>query len=409
MKTLFDRVTTFTVLALIIIGLINLFSASFYSDRSIFTKQIIWVIIGLIMTVLLSYTKYQTLVNLAIPIYITLLLITTLTLFIGREIRGTKSWLTIAGMGIQPSEFLKIGVLLLSTKYLSTEGVNPKKLSTFIVLLIIFFTPVVILLLQPDLGMAISYAVLFIIFATVAGINHKYILISLFLGFSLVFFPFFNAYIDFLIKTGTIETIPKLLKVLISKEFAYSLVVSSSFIFLLSLLLSRITKDKIRVYLGILLLIFSIGFLVGNIAYNKLKPYQKNRLMVFFNPEIDRLGAGYNVIQSEIAIGSGGILGKGFLNGSQNKLNILPERHTDFALSVLAEEWGFIGVIIVIILFTILFLRLLQLISNAENLKAYLLISGATIIMFTNFTINMLMVLGLAPVTGLPLPFISYG
>jgi len=405
----FDRTLTLPVLGLILIGLINLYSASYYFDKSIFLKQIIWVILGLGVMVALFLTKYETIINWATYIYIIFLILTAITLIIGREVRGTKSWLTIAGMGIQPSEFLKVGVLLLATRYLSSEGVDPQKFSTFLVLLIIFIVPIGIILLQPDLGMAISYIIFFLLFSLIAGINQRYILIILFLGFSVVFFPFFNAYLEFLVRMGIIEKLSKTAQILISKEFAYALALSSFFTMIVSLIVSRIIKDKLRFYLGIFLLIFSIGFLLGNIGYSKLKPYQKNRLMVFFNPEIDRLGAGYNVIQSEIAIGSGGIKGKGFLQGSQNKLNILPERHTDFAFSVLAEEWGLLGTSIVIILFIVIFIRLLWLISNTENLKSYLLLCGATIIIFVNFTINMMMVLGLAPVTGLPLPFISYG
>ncbi|MCX8029670.1 MAG: rod shape-determining protein RodA [Brevinematales bacterium] len=405
----FDRIITFTVLSLIIIGLVNLYSASYYFDKSIFLKQAIWVIIGFTIMITLFFTKYETMINSSLIIYVFFTLLTILTIFIGREIRGTKSWLNILGMGIQPSEFLKVGVLLLATKYLTIEGVDPKKFSTFVIVSLIFLGPVGIIMLQPDLGMAISYFLLFIIFSLLAGLNHRYLLMLIFIGFSLGFFPFFNAYVDFLQKSNIIQNLSKTLKVLISKEFAYALLASSIFIFVTSFIISRFAKDRVRMIFGILILIFSLGFLAGNIAYNKLKPYQKNRLMVFFSPEIDRLGAGYNVIQSEIAVGSGGLFGKGFMKGSQNKLNILPERHTDFIFAVLAEEWGLVGSIIVLILFLILFFRLLWLISNSENQKTYLLLSGTTSIIFVNFTINMLMVLGLAPVTGLPLPFMSYG
>jgi rod shape determining protein RodA len=199
------------------------------------------------------------------------------------------------------------------------------------------------------------------------------------------------------------------MSVLISKEFTIAFAVSAVIIGVISLLIARVFKDKVRLVFSIIILFVSVGFLFGNLAYDKLKPYQKNRLMVFFNPQVDRLGAGYNVIQSEIAIGSGGIVGKGFLNGSQNKLNILPERTTDFAFSVLAEEWGFLGVIVVIILYILLFYRLISLMISSEDLKSYLMMAMIVSIIFTNFMINMFMVLGLAPVTGLPLPFFSYG
>lgn len=405
----FDKILLGIVLVLVVIGLVNLYSITYYSDRSIFLRQIIWIILGFAVLALLLFTNYETLINWAIPIYVLLLILTALTILVGREIRGTKSWLNIMGMGIQPSEFLKIGVILLTAKYITREGVDVKKFSTFLVVLMIFLIPIGVIMLQPDLGMAVSYFILFLMLSFLIGLNIKYLLILLFIGFSLAFFPFFNAYIDFLTRVRIIEQMPKLINVLISREFAYAFLVSSLVVFVVSFVISRFMKDKVRLILGVLLVLFSSGFLVGNIAYNNLKPYQKNRLMVFFSPEIDRLGAGYNVIQSEIAVGSGGLFGKGFMKGSQNKLNILPEKHTDFAFAVLAEEWGIVGTLFVISLFVILFYRLLWLISNAENKKAYLILCGATVVIFVNFAINMLMVLGLAPVTGLPLPFISYG
>jgi len=408
MRTLnFDRFLTGVVLLIIILGLINLYSASFYLDRSIFVKQVIWVILGIGVAILLFSINIDDLLSFSLFIYVLLFVLTALTLFVGKEIRGTKSWLSIMGMGIQPSEFLKFGILVLVTKFLSREGVNLERFSTFLIVGLIFFSPVIILILQPDVGMIISYTIIFILFALLAGLNRSLLLILLLTIFSFGFFPFFRAYIDHLQKSN-IE-ISGVMSVLISKEFTIAFAVSAVIIGVISLLIARVFKDKVRLVFSIIILFVSVGFLFGNLAYDKLKPYQKNRLMVFFNPQVDRLGAGYNVIQSEIAIGSGGIVGKGFLNGSQNKLNILPERTTDFAFSVLAEEWGFLGVIVVIILYILLFYRLISLMISSEDLKSYLMMAMIVSIIFTNFMINMFMVLGLAPVTGLPLPFFSYG
>jgi len=408
MRTLnFDRFLNGVVLLIIILGLVNLYSASFYLDRSIFVKQVIWVILGISVAILLFSINIDDLLSFSLFIYVLLFVLTALTLFVGKEIRGTKSWFSIMGMGIQPSEFLKFGILVLVTKFLSREGVNLEGFSTFLIVGLIFFSPVIILILQPDVGMIISYAIIFILFALLAGLNRNLLLILLLTIFSFGFFPFFRAYIDYLQKSN-IE-ISGVMLVLISKEFTIAFAVSAVLIGVISLLMARVFKDKVRLVFSIIILFVSVGFLFGNLAYDKLKPYQKNRLMVFFNPQVDRLGAGYNVIQSEIAIGSGGIVGKGFLNGSQNKLNILPERTTDFAFSVLAEEWGFLGVIVVLILYILLFYRLISLMISSEDLKSYLMMAMIVSIIFTNFMINMFMVLGLAPVTGLPLPFFSYG
>jgi rod shape determining protein RodA len=403
----FDKFLTIVVILIMVLGLVNLYSASFYSDKSAFVKQIIWVLIGVGLGVLLFYINVDDLLNASLFIYIVLFILTALTLFVGKEIRGTKSWLSIMGMGIQPSEFLKFGILLLVVKFLTNEGVDLNKFSTFVVVGLIFFLPLGILLLQPDVGMSISYIFIFLLFAILAGLNRDLLLIILLLMFSFGFFPFLRAYIDYLQKTGV--EIGKLTMVIISKEFTIALAISSIVVGVLSLIISRALKDKVRFVFAIIVIFIFTGSFFGNLAYDKLKQYQKNRLMVFFNPQVDRLGAGYNVIQSEIAVGSGGFSGKGFLNGSQNKLNILPERTTDFAFSVLAEEWGFAGTIILLILYILLFYRLITLMVSSEDLKSYLMMSIITLIIFVNFLINMFMVLGLAPVTGLPLPFFSYG
>jgi len=403
----FDKFLTIVVILIMVLGLVNLYSASFYSDKSAFVKQIIWVLIGVGLGVLLFYINVDDLLNASLFIYIILFILTALTLFVGKEIRGTKSWLSIMGMGIQPSEFLKFGILLLVVKFLTNEGVDLNKFSTFVVVGLIFFLPLGILLLQPDVGMSISYIFIFLLFAILAGLNRDLLLIILLLMFSFGFFPFLRAYIDYLQKTGV--EIGKLTMVIISKEFTIALAISSIVVGVLSLIISRALKDKVRFVFAIIVIFIFTGSFFGNLAYDKLKQYQKNRLMVFFNPQVDRLGAGYNVIQSEIAVGSGGFSGKGFLNGSQNKLNILPERTTDFAFSVLAEEWGFAGTIILLILYILLFYRLITLMVSSEDLKSYLMMSIITLIIFVNFLINMFMVLGLAPVTGLPLPFFSYG
>jgi len=403
----FDKFLTIVVILIMVLGLVNLYSASFYSDKSAFVKQIIWVLIGVGLGVLLFYINVDDLLNASLFIYIVLFILTALTLFVGKEIRGTKSWLSIMGMGIQPSEFLKFGILLLVVKFLTNEGVDLNKFSTFVVVGLIFFLPLGILVLQPDVGMSISYIFIFLLFAILAGLNRDLLLIILLLMFSFGFFPFLRAYIDYLQKTGV--EIGKLTMVIISKEFTIALAISSIVVGVLSLIISRALKDKVRFVFAIIVIFIFTGSFFGNLAYDKLKQYQKNRLMVFFNPQVDRLGAGYNVIQSEIAVGSGGFSGKGFLNGSQNKLNILPERTTDFAFSVLAEEWGFAGTIILLILYILLFYRLITLMVSSEDLKSYLMMSIITLIIFVNFLINMFMVLGLAPVTGLPLPFFSYG
>ena len=162
----------------------------------------------------------------------------------------------------------------------------------------------------------------------------------------------------------------------------------------------------------ILISIFILHIFVGLITpvlWSQLKPYQQQRILTFANPEADPQGAGYQIIQSKVAIGSGGIWGKGFLDGTQTQLRFLPAQHTDFIFSVIGEEWGFSGVLIVLMLFTILLLYLIYLASMVRSLFSSMVIIGVVTVLFFHILVNIGMTIGLAPVTGLPLPFISYG
>ena len=140
-----------------------------------------------------------------------------------------------------------------------------------------------------------------------------------------------------------------------------------------------------------------------------LKPYQKSRVLVFLNPDMDPLGAGYTVVQSKIAIGSGGILGKGWMAGTQNKLNFLPERHTDFIFSVIGEEWGMLGAVVVLVLFLVLFLKMLKIADNTTDPAGKLLVIASVVLLWFQVIVNVSMVMGLMPAVGLPLPFLTYG
>ncbi len=408
MRVFLDAGLVLSVLALILISLLTLFSIGYsMGNQVLLLKQVFWVVIGLIFATAAYFLSHEEMINKAIFIYLVLLILTTSTLVFSREVRGVKGWFNILGLGIQPSEFLKVGIILMFAKILGNPDNRPESFVTFAKLILVLLPAIGILLLQPDLGMVVSYLLAFLMIALVTGINRNYILFVLFLGVSAIFSPFFNGYTDYAKKVGI--SLPKVYEIFTSNSFSLSFLFASAFIGAVSIVVSRFMKDKIRFIFGLLVLIFSVGYFVGDFAYDRIKPYQKNRIMIFFDPKVDRLGAGYNVIQSQIAVGSGGILGKGYLQGIQKKQNLIPEKHTDFIFSTISEEWGFLGSLVVILLFSILFYRLLKIMFSLEDRANYVVVASFISFLFVNFFVNISIALGLLPVTGLPLPFVSYG
>ena len=265
--------------------------------------------------------------------YVLLLAILTGNLLFGRLIAGTKSWIRFSFVQIQPSEFMKIVLILVLAKLFSKSQSNSLSLRQGFLAGIFTSLPVGLIALQPDLGTALSLLPILMGAFILAGINHKFIAISLIL-----------------------------------------LVVS--------------------------------GFLAWNFA---LKDYQKQRLITVAFPEKDPQGAGYQIIQSKIAIGSGGLLGKGFLKGTQSQLRFLPARHTDFIFSVIGEETGFIGVVVVLLLYFFMLRRIFLSVEKSRDRAGAYLVFMVAVLLSAQFFINVGMTIGLFPVAGIPLPFISYG
>jgi rod shape determining protein RodA len=306
----------------------------------IFWKQVIWIFVGLFVMWFFSNIDYRKIWDFAWPLYGIILFALLLVLILGRSILGAQRWLELGGFNFQPSEFGKIALILLLSRYFSKKSFDELAWSRkqfsfikgFMLPLFITATLALLVLIQPDLGTAIIYMFIFIALIFFIGVRLRYIL-SCFI----------------------------------------TLILFSPFIW------------------------FS------------LRDYQKDRLLVFLNPDRDPLGAGYTIIQSKIAVGSGRIFGKGWFSGTQNQLNFLPERHTDFIYSTIGEEWGFMGSIILIILFYILIKRILRLAELAhDNFARNLCLCTASLI-FIQFFVNITMTIGFMPVVGLPLPFISYG
>ncbi len=376
----FDFVLFSAISLLVIIGLTAIYSSTLNHPTAggNFAKQLFWVVGSFIIFFITFFLHSRTFHYLAIPAYLFSLVLLVAVMFMGKTVYGAKSWLDLGPVGFQPSEFAKIGTILLLASYLGREKTNLDNLGDKLVALAIGFVPVALILLEPDMGTSLVF--LFIITVMLYWKGLSLFLIFFFISplFSVLSFMF--GYYVF----GTVLII--ILLVLISFKKG---ILISSFVFVMNV---------------------GAGFFF-DFFYKALKPHQQKRIDSFLDPYADPLGAGYNAIQAKVAIGSGGFLGKGFLNGNQTQLQYIPEQWTDFIFCVIGEEFGFIGSVITISLFLIIFLRLLKLASSIRerNEFASMIVVGIFALLFVHFIINIGMTVGIMPVIGVPLPFVSYG
>jgi rod shape determining protein RodA len=328
-----DRNLLFATVALFLIGLFSIFSASLGMEKNagaFVVRQAIWGIVAFSAYAVVLRIGYVRLLELAYRLYGIALILLVIVLVLGHVARGSQSWIGFAGIRLQPSEVTKVALALLLSKHLCRHPVKkPRDLAGVLALA---GMSLVLVLAQPDLGSAIVLSVMILTALYAAGTPVRY-LVGL-CGAALLAMPF---------------------------------------------------------------------------AWHFLKTYQRLRLMVFLNPYVDPLGAGYNVIQSRIAVGSGRLVGKGFMMGTQSKLGFLPEPHTDFIFSVFAEEFGFLGGIVLLALFSLLLWRIIAAGVKSRDLRGKVLVASIAGWIWFQVLEGMAMSMGLAPVTGLPLPFLSYG
>jgi len=376
-KEYFDFKTFLTVLALVVIGLISVYSATHAAGASVnFHRQIIWAAMGFLGMALVLFVPRRLLQDAAFPLYFLSLLALVFVLGKGRTIAGSTSWIGLGVIGGQPSELVKLTTVLALAAYLSkptTETESTKGLITTSVLLML---PVTLVILQPDAGTALVFCAMFPAILYWAGA-------SVFTALALVS-PFAVAAAALVSTTGFIIAVAAVLALLLilRRDFFTSTVVFST-----------------SVVIGI----------AAQYLYSRLPLYQQKRIATFLAPDMDPLGAGYNALQAKVAIGSGGLFGRGFLRGTQTQLRFIPAQWTDFIFCVPGEEFGFIGAIIVLGLFTFLLLRGVRIASMVKNRFSSLTAIGITSIFGIHVIVNIGMSLGLMPVIGIPLPFLSYG
>jgi rod shape determining protein RodA len=385
-----DYLILIPALLLIGMGLLTLYSVEhipqeleglFTAEGDFFERQIVWCIVGvavLAFALALPFKYYEGMASLFYGGGLASLVAVLI-------IAGGSRWLAVGGFTVQPSEFMKVGVIFFLARYLCGKGTDPNRIPVLAVSTLIALVPTVLVARQPDLGTALVYPALLIAVLYWRGLSENIVL--------LVLSPLVTAFLA-LYSERDIE------------RWDYPVFL---FVFFVIILGIAYRKRKNISYSAILIGVNLAIILVVPKLIGMLKPYQQKRILAFIRPESDILGTGWQVYQSKVAIGSGGFFGKQYLQGTQKLLAFLPERHSDFVYSVLAEELGFLGAIIVPLLFFMIIVRGLYLATRVKNRFASLATIGICAYFAFHVCINILMTVGFAPVTGLPLPFMSYG
>jgi rod shape determining protein RodA len=375
-------------LLLVFLGWMNIYASAYDENhKSIFDltqkygKQMIWILAALLMAMAILLIEGKFFFQFAYLIYTITILFLVLVIFAGREISGSKSWFQLWGIALQPAEFAKMGVVLAVSKYLSGMDMDIRKVKTYVILCLLILVPVTLVLLQHDAGSAIVFVSLLLVLYRAGMPGHVLV--------ALIMIPLLAV-----------------LSLLVNKFY----VIGGLLLFIVVYFITTRRRFRNLLVLGIAFLV-ATGFVFSvDYTFEKvLKPHQKSRINVLIGKETDVKGAGYNVNQSLIAIGSGGMFGKGFLQGTQTKYNFVPEQSTDFIFCTVGEEWGFTGSVILILLFIALLVRIIRVAERQRSRFSRLYGYGVASILFFHFVINTGMTLGLIPVIGIPLPFISYG
>ncbi|MBC7185958.1 MAG: rod shape-determining protein RodA [Calditrichaeota bacterium] len=362
---------------LMAIGLLAIYSATAHHEspflRGSLTRQAIWAVSGLVVAGIATIVPFRTIERFAYVLYGAVLVMLVAVLFVGKG--ANARWFALGPARLQPAEFAKVGVVIALARFLTGRRTDVNSAKDILTAAAIVAVPTLLVLKQPDLGTALVFLGSLLPLLYWAGLR----------GFTL-----------FLIVAPAVTA-------LASFKFM------TFFLAMLGLAaLLYFSRRGRRVLVFNLLLNLGVGVLAPAL-YNRLAPYQQNRILAFLGLKTDPHGVSYQVIQSKVAIGSGGLFGKGFMQGSQTQLRFLPEQHTDFIFSVIGEEFGFVGSLFVLTLFFVLLFRALRIAATARNQFTSLVVAGAVTVIALHVVINIGVTLGIMPVTGLPLPFVSYG
>jgi rod shape determining protein RodA len=383
-----DWLTIMIYLALLLIGWVSIYAAVYQEDHSSifdvsqnYGKQVLWIVSALLLAGIVMLIDIKFFPAFSYIIYILVILLLVFVLFKGTIVAGSKSWFQIGSFRLQPAEFAKYATCLALARLLSSSSVDFKSFrGKFFAFGIIGF-PAFMILLQNDTGSALVFSALLLALYR-EGLS------------GVVFF------------VGILMILLTVLTLLFGETY---IIIACSVVAIIGVFLIKKSAGNIARLIALLLLAIAFIHTVDYSFENLLQPHQKARINVLLGKEMDLRGVGYNLHQSKIAIGSGGLTGKGFLQGTQTKFSFVPEQSTDFIFCTVGEEWGFIGSLVVIGLYITLLIRLIMLAERQRSDFSRIFGYGVVSILFFHFAVNIGMTIGLVPVIGIPLPFISYG
>lgn len=380
----FDLLFIVVTLVLMTVGVSLVYSATVNEDVLLYEarwfRQIIYFVVGVAISVGLVFVKISWLKRAAVPLYVVSLMLLIIVFAFAGDVKGAGRWIDLGVFKLQPSEFAKIAYLIAISYWLSLHPVSLYKVKSFIVPALLFVVPFLLVLKQPDLSTALVFTAVTLVGFFFAGLT--------FADLFLIVSPF------------------------VSVLFSHSQSMMYQALWGVLICVVVYTLYRRKLSKGVTVVLFVANIFAGyasSMVWNMLEPHQQKRVNTFLDPMSDPLGDGYQVLQSITAIGSGGMSGKGFGNGTQTNLAFLPEEHTDFIFSVLGEQFGFAGCAAVLALYALFLWRASAICKASIDPFVTLLSMGATTIFLFHIVVNIAMTIGLMPVTGLPLPFLSYG
>lgn len=437
-----DWTTVGLYLLLVVFGWMNVFASSFneqftsiFNIKQNYGDQLLWILVSFLMIILLFAIDHRFYHYFAYVIYGFSILLLLAVLAVGVVVNNSQSWIRILGFNFQPSEFVKIATALAVARFLSGYNIKLWTWKSMGILAIIIGLPVGLIVLQPDVGTAMVFTCFILvmyregmpgwILGLTLFVSVLFLMTLLLPSTTVLIVLILFALAGFAITGHKVRHVAIAALILVSSYFLMHLIFPAMGItpdlfkeLISALILSSIiflvlaATRRIKHVLLVLLLLFGfIGFTntVDYVFHEILKPHQQTRVNILLGKETDVRNVGYNLNQSKIAIGSGGFIGKGYLNGTQTKLDFVPEQSTDFIFCTVGEEWGFLGTTIAILLYTGLLIRLLYLAERQRSQFARIYGYAVVSILFFHFAINISMTIGLFPVIGIPLPFFSYG
>jgi rod shape determining protein RodA len=410
-------------------------NSNFFSLENRFTMQLLWILVSFVLAIIVLLIDSRVYTFFAWPAYALSIIVLLAVLIVGKEINGSKSWIILGPISLQPAEFAKLATILALARFLSGYNVKPSKLKSIALSLAIIIGPPLLIMLQPDFGSTLVYiSLIFVLYreglpgwvllilaftATVFLSSLLFEELYIFIALTIIAFIVYAVYSKKTQKTliGLGIFLATITIGILFKKF-HLLPLSNFLVFFLALVISSVVylvfafSKKLKTVFPIVAFLFMfIGFVYSfdYVFNNILQKHQRDRVEVMLGLKSDPWGYEYNVNQSKIAIGSGGFSGKGFLRGSQTKLKYVPEQSTDFIFCTVGEEWGFLGSVALIGTFIGLLLRLIFIAERQRSRFSRIYAYGVVSIIFFHFAVNIAMAIALFPVIGIPLPFLSYG